>query len=65
MLECKTVCERMAPYGEIEPLDKGALEEVVASLKQAEVEAVAACLLFAFLSSVIYVEPSINRSTVY
>jgi N-methylhydantoinase A len=44
-----TVRERMGPDGEIEPLDEGSLEKVVAALKEAEVEAVAVCLLFAFM----------------
>jgi N-methylhydantoinase A/oxoprolinase/acetone carboxylase beta subunit len=44
------------PYGEIEPLDEDGPEEVVASLGWAEFEVVAVCLLFAFLSSVIYVK---------
>jgi len=56
-LESKNVCERFAPYGEIEALEEGGLEEVVTSPKYAEVESVAVCLLFAFLSSVNYVEP--------
>src|SRR5829696_8175105 len=44
-----TVRERMGPDGEIEPLDEGNLEKVVTALKEAEVEAVAVCLLFAFM----------------
>src|SRR5215204_1987732 len=44
-----TVRERMGPDGEIEPLDEGSLEKVVTALKEAEVEAVAVCLLFAFM----------------
>ncbi|AHY47769.1 N-methylhydantoinase A/acetone carboxylase beta subunit [Rubrobacter radiotolerans] len=44
-----TVRERMGPDGEVEPLDEGSLKKVVAALRQAEVEAVAVCLLFAFL----------------
>lgn len=44
-----TVRERMGPNGEIEPLDEEDLEEVVGALKEAEVEAIAVCLLFAFL----------------
>ncbi|MBA3425221.1 MAG: hydantoinase/oxoprolinase family protein [Rubrobacter sp.] len=43
-----TVRERMGPEGEIEALDEGSLEKAVAALKEAEVEAVAVCLLFAF-----------------
>jgi len=60
MLECKNVGECMAPYGEIPPLAEGGLEEAVVFLKWAEVEGVAVCLLFAFLSSVIYLILSIN-----
>ena len=52
MLECDNGCARTAPYDEIEPLDEGGMEEVVASLKQPEVEATVACLFFDFLSSV-------------
>ncbi len=44
-----TVRERMGPEGEILPLDERSLEEAVSALKEAEVEAVAVCLLFAFL----------------
>src|SRR5215204_4874949 len=44
-----TARERMGPDGEIEPLDEGSLEKVVTALKEAEVEAVAVCLLFAFM----------------
>ena len=43
------VRERMGPDGELEPLDEDSLAEVVAALREAEVEAVAVCLLFAFL----------------
>ncbi|QYJ15404.1 Acetophenone carboxylase gamma subunit [Rubrobacter xylanophilus DSM 9941] len=43
-----TVRERMGPEGEIEPLDEESLREAVAALREAEVEAVAVCLLFAF-----------------
>jgi len=43
-----TVRERMGPEGEIEPLDEASLEEAVSALREAEVEAVAVCLLFAF-----------------
>src|ERR671921_425175 len=46
-----TVRERMGPEGEIEPLDEGSLEKVVTALKEAEVEAVAVCLHFAFMHS--------------
>ncbi len=43
------VHERMGPDGEISPLDEGSLEKVVAAVEEAEVEAVAVCLLFAFM----------------
>jgi N-methylhydantoinase A len=43
-----TVRERMGPDGEIEPLDAGSVDRAVAGLREAEVEAVAVCLLFAF-----------------
>ena len=44
-----TVKERMGPEGEILALDEESLKEVVSSIKEAEVEAVAVCLLFAFM----------------
>jgi N-methylhydantoinase A len=44
-----TVEERMGPEGEIEPLEEAGLEGVISSIKEAEVEAVAVCLLFAFM----------------
>jgi N-methylhydantoinase A len=44
-----TVKERMGPQGEISALDEESLEEVVSSIKEAEVEAAAVCLLFAFM----------------
>ncbi|MDP8950049.1 MAG: hydantoinase/oxoprolinase family protein [Actinomycetota bacterium] len=44
-----TVRERMGPEGEIEPLDEDSLGEVIKALKEAEIEAVAVCLLFAFM----------------
>ncbi len=44
-----TVRERTGPDGEIEPLDEKSLQEVVEALKESEVEAVAVCLLFAFM----------------
>ena len=44
-----TVRERMGPDGELEPLDEDSLEEAVDALREAEVDAVAVCLLFAFL----------------
>ena len=44
-----TVKERMGPEGEISPLDEGSLRDAVSALKEADIEAVAVCLLFAFL----------------
>ncbi|MDP9477726.1 MAG: hydantoinase/oxoprolinase family protein [Actinomycetota bacterium] len=44
-----TLKERMGPEGEIEPLDEAGLEEVISAIERAEVEAVAVCLLFAFM----------------
>src|SRR5215218_9241972 len=44
-----TVKERMGPQGEISPLDEDGLEGVVFSIKESKVEAVAVCLLFAFV----------------
>jgi N-methylhydantoinase A len=44
-----TVAERMGPEGEVAPLDRGSLDAAIAALRDAEVEAVAVCLLFAFL----------------
>jgi N-methylhydantoinase A len=44
-----TIAERMGPEGEITALDVGGLEGLVASIEEAEVEAVAVCLLFAFM----------------
>ena len=44
-----TVRERMGPEGELEPLDPASLDEAVEALQAADVEAVAVCLLFAFL----------------
>src|SRR5919109_4102396 len=43
-----TVRERMGPDGELEPLDAASVERAVAGLREADVEAVAVCLLFAF-----------------
>ena len=43
-----TVRERMGPEGEIEPLDEGSLRDAVSRVREAEVDAVAVCLLFAF-----------------
>jgi N-methylhydantoinase A len=44
-----TVGERMGPEGEIVALDEESLARAVAAVRDAEVEAVAVCLLFAFL----------------
>ena len=44
-----TVKERMGPEGEISPLDEESLERAVSAVREAEVEAVAVCLLFAFM----------------
>ena len=44
-----TVRERMGPEGEIVALDEDDLARAVADVREAEVEAVAVCLLFAFL----------------
>ncbi len=44
-----TLKERMGPEGELEPLDEAGLEEVISAIERAEVEAVAVCLLFAFM----------------
>jgi N-methylhydantoinase A len=43
-----TVEERMGPDGELAPLDSASLEAAVAAVEEAQVEAVAVCLLFAF-----------------
>ena len=43
------VSERMGPEGEISPLDEGSLKDAISSVRDAEVEAVAVCLLFAFM----------------
>ena len=43
-----TVRERMGPSGEVEPLDEENLRDTVEALKEADVQAVAVCLLFAF-----------------
>ena len=42
------VRERMGPEGEVEPLDEESLQKAVAAVREAGVEAVAVCLLFAF-----------------
>jgi N-methylhydantoinase A len=44
-----TVKERMGPKGEILALDEESLGAAVSAVKEAEVEAVAVCLLFAFM----------------
>jgi N-methylhydantoinase A len=44
-----TVKERTGPQGEITALDEESLEAAVSSVREAEVEAVAVCLLFAFM----------------
>ena len=44
-----TVEERMGPDGELAPLDSASLKAAVAAVEEAEVEAVAVCLLFAFV----------------
>ncbi|MEA2272066.1 MAG: N-methylhydantoinase [Solirubrobacteraceae bacterium] len=46
-----TVHERMGPDGELEPLDAESLEDALARLAEADVEAVAVGLLFGFLHS--------------
>ncbi|HYQ82509.1 MAG TPA: hydantoinase/oxoprolinase N-terminal domain-containing protein, partial [Rubrobacter sp.] len=43
-----TVEERMGLEGELTPLDSESLEAAVVAVEEAEVEAVAVCLLFAF-----------------
>jgi N-methylhydantoinase A len=43
------VTERMGPKGEISPLDEDSLKKVIAAVEEAEVKAVAVCLLFAFM----------------
>ena len=44
-----TVRERMGSEGEITALDEESLEEAISAVREAEVEAVAVCFLFAFL----------------
>jgi N-methylhydantoinase A len=44
-----TVKERMGPEGEVEALDEESLDEVISAVREAEVDAVAVCLLFAFM----------------
>jgi N-methylhydantoinase A len=43
------VDERMGPEGEISPLDEESLDRAISAVRDAEVEAVAVCLLFAFM----------------
>ena len=43
------VSERMGPEGELEPLDEESVTQAISDLREAEVEAVAVCLLFGFL----------------
>jgi N-methylhydantoinase A len=43
------VAERVGPEGEISPLDEESLQSAISSIREAEVEAVAVCLLFAFM----------------
>jgi N-methylhydantoinase A len=44
-----TVKERMGPEGELSPLDEAGLEDTISAIEEAGVEAVAVCLLFAFM----------------
>jgi N-methylhydantoinase A len=44
-----TVKERMGPEGEISPLDEASVKAAISAIREAEVEAVAVCLLFAFM----------------
>ena len=44
-----TVRERMGPEGEVEALGEEGLDRVISTVRQAGVEAVAVCLLFAFM----------------
>ena len=44
-----TIKERMGPEGEIEPLDDEGLNSIIPAIEEAEVEAIAVCLLFAFM----------------
>jgi N-methylhydantoinase A len=46
---CFTVRGRMGPEGEIAPLDDQGLAALVDAIREAQVESVAVCLLFAFL----------------
>jgi len=47
-----TVRERMGPDGVIEPLDEESLATVISALQEADVEAIAVCLLFSFMHPV-------------
>ncbi|MDX6642554.1 MAG: N-methylhydantoinase, partial [Solirubrobacteraceae bacterium] len=42
------VRERMGPDGELEPLDEGSVDAAISALADADVEAIAVCLLFSF-----------------
>src|SRR5215217_5592043 len=44
-----TLKERMGPEGEIEALDEEGLQTAISAIEEVEVEAVAVCLLFAFM----------------
>jgi N-methylhydantoinase A len=44
-----TAKERMGPEGEVSPLDEESLKDAVSAIREADVEAVAVCLLFAFM----------------
>jgi N-methylhydantoinase A len=44
-----TVKERVGPKGEVTVLQESSLEEAISAVREAEVEAVAVCLLFAFM----------------
>jgi N-methylhydantoinase A len=46
-----TVAERVGPEGEISPLDDESLQDAVSGIRGSEVEAIAVCLLFAFMHS--------------
>ncbi|HEX2741623.1 MAG TPA: hydantoinase/oxoprolinase N-terminal domain-containing protein, partial [Rubrobacter sp.] len=43
-----TIKERMGPDGVLAPLDEASLNETVSAVREAEVDAVAVCLLFTF-----------------
>ncbi|MBA2534522.1 MAG: hydantoinase/oxoprolinase family protein, partial [Rubrobacter sp.] len=44
-----TVRERMGPEGEVEALDEECLDKAISAVREAGVEAVAVCLIFAFM----------------